>query len=56
MAEVQDTYDVKRAVMLLEPLGWKLIEEWYFSGDVLIQFAKPATEVPGAVVAKSETG
>lgn len=56
MAEVQDGYDVKRAVMLLESLGWKLIEEWYFGGDVLIQFAKPQAKPAGSEYPKSEEG
>ncbi len=51
---MQDVYDVRRARLLLEPLGWKFIEEWYFCGDVLIQFSKPAvkvgTESPPAAV------
>lgn len=56
MAEVQDIYDVKRARFLLEPLGWMFIEEWYIDGRVLIQFARPASEVPGPETVKYPTG
>lgn len=56
MAEVQDIYDVKRARLLLEPLGWSFIEEWYFEGNVLIQFAKPQSKPAGSEYPKEEEG
>lgn len=56
MAEPQDVYDVKRARMLLEPLGWEFIEEWYFGGNVLIQFSKPQAKPAGSEYPKTEEG